>query len=306
MVLGLLAVLALLAFRSRHDAGTPAPPIPPAAAQARVREKPEARLVLPPSWQPLQSSAPTLWKLSSHGNRAAAERLFHEAQQCLMARGAKDFFKGQTFETWAASHQSYLQSLGPRERADTVAGVESRIALAGAYERLCGDHADAVLADGSIYFMALNAARLGDDDATACILANAYDAPTMDPPQAAAFDREAMALGQRALTHGHWNTVLALQTVYGVSGVEGQVGPVSHINSMDFLKVLYLTARGTPQDTPEASEMAKRIDIVTSTQGITPSQNFAARRWADETYARFFSASGSITARQTDSGGCAR
>ncbi|HET6433875.1 hypothetical protein [Dyella sp.] len=306
MVAGLLAVLALLAFRFRHDAGAPAPPINAAATPTQHREKPDPRLVAPPPWAPLQSSAPTLWKLGFRGHRAAAGRLFNEARQCLMARDAKDFFRGQTFDAWASSHQPYLQSLDPRARADTVAGVKSRIVLAGAYERLCGDHADAVLAHGSIYFMALSAARLGDDDATACILANAFDAPTMDPSQAAAFDREAMALGQRALTHGHWNTVLALQTVYGASGVEGQVGPVSHIDAVDYLKVLYLTAHGTPQDTPESSGLAKRIDMVTSTQGITPSQAFAARRWADETYARFFSASRSITARQVESGGCAR
>lgn len=297
----LLVIVLVVAFRPRHDVNALPSPARSAIAQPQGGQTVGAQLAPPPPWEPLQASEPTLWKLASMGDRAAAERLFGEARQCLMARRLQDFFKGKTFETWVASEQPYLRSLDSAERARVMQGVKARIALADSHDRLCGN-TDAVLANGKIYRIALAAARLGDDDATACILSGAYDAPKMTPIQAAAFDSEAMELGARALTRGHWNTVLALQTVYGVSGIEGQVGPVSHINAEDFLKVLHLQWRGTPQGTPESSELARRIEIVEA--GVTPAQQFAAERWADETYARFFSASGPLV--ETETGGCDR
>lgn len=295
----LLVILIAVALRAHHDVRTSPTPIHRAIPQSNGDQVVSVPPALPPPWAPLQASEPTLWKLASAGDRPAAERLFVETLQCLKARRAKDFFKGKTYETWAAGNQAYLQAMDSAKRERTMEGVKANIALGNAYERLCGN-TDAILADGRFYPIALAAARLGDDDATACILSGFYDPPKMTPSQAAAFDSEAMELGRRALARGHWNTVLALETVYAAMGVEGQTGPVSHVNPADYLRVLNLQWRGTPRGTPESSALAKQIEAVEAE--VTPAQKFAAERWADETYAKSFSASGPVT--NADTGGC--
>jgi hypothetical protein len=254
---------------------------------------------LPPPWQSLQVSEPALMRLALAGDRPAAERLFVEARQCLKARRLRDFFRGTSYRAWVAANRSYLAGLDPARRDRTLRGVRANIDLVNASERLCGN-TDATLSGGRIYPIAFAAARLGDDDATACILAGVYDPPKMTPSQAAAFDGEAMELGRRALAHGHWKTVLALEMVYGYSGVEGQTGPVSHIDAAGYLRMLRLQWRGTPPGTAEASALARQIEAVEGR--LAPFEQLAAERWADETYARAFAASGPIV--DADLGGC--
>lgn len=297
-----LLILLWIALRASNGGNAPSKPAhtsmaPPTSSHTSHTSR--TRQEAPPPWEPLQASEPTLMKLANMGDRPAAERLFRETRQCLNARWFKDFFKGQTYETWLATNQPYLQAMDSTKRDRAMKKAEANIALGNSYERHCGN-TDAILADGAFYPIALAAARLGDDDATACILSGLYAPPKMTPTQAAAFDSEAMALGRRALSHGHWNTVLALRTVYSYSGIEGQAGPVSHINSVDYLRVLNLLWRGTPRGTPESSELAKLIEAVENR--VTPAEKFAAERSADETYARAFSGSGPVT--NPDALGC--
>lgn len=305
MVVLLLVMVLVIGLCARNDAKTfPAPSHPlvalPKGGQTQTARAP---LRLPPPWEPLQISEPALMKLASMGDRPAAERLFAEARRCLKARRLEPFFKGKNYEAWAADaeNRQYLDAMDKARRDRSIRAVKANIELANASDRLCGN-TDATLSDGQIYRIAFVAARLGDDDATACILSGAYDPPKMTPLQAAAFDSEAMELGRRALARGHWNTVLALEAVYSYSGVEGQTGPVSHINPADFLKMLNLQWRGTPRDTPESSALARQIEFVQTR--VTPAEKFAAERWADETYARAFYASGPATS--TDAAGCDR
>lgn len=295
----LLACLIAVVLHTHHNAEASPKPALLTATHPMGGPTINAPLVAPPPWMPLQASEPTLTKLATMGDRSAAERLFVEARRCLKARRLKAFFKGKNYETWAADNRQYLEAKDSASRDRIMAGVKANIALVNTYDRLCGD-TDAILADGQFYQIAFAAARLGDDDATACILSGFYDPPKMTPMQAAAFDDEAMELGRRALTHGHWNTVLALETVYGVSGIEGQTGPVSHLNAADYLRVLNLQWRGTPRGTPESSALAQQIQAVEAR--VTPAEKFAAERWADETYAQSFSASGPVT--NADTGGC--
>jgi hypothetical protein len=295
----LVALVSAIALHSRHEVKASPAPKQPALAEPGSEQPPEATPDLPPPWESLQTSEPTLWKLASMGNRPAAERLFVETKQCLKARRLKEDFKGQTYDSWAAANQTYLQSMDSAKRAQTSEKVRANIALGDAYERLCGNIKD-IHAEERFYPIAFAAARLGDDDATACILSGFYSPPKMTPDEAVAFDREAMDLGRRALANGHWNTVLALEMVYGYSGVEGQAGPVSHLNYVDYLKVLNLHWRGLPRGTPESSQLARQIEAVEG--HVTPAEKFAAERWADETYAKSFSDSGPLL--NGDSVGC--
>lgn len=256
---------------------------------------------LPPRWEPLRTSEPILWGLAARGNRPAAERLFVEAKQCLEARRMHDFLKSHTYESWLAHKQPLMRTMSAAEREQFMEAANARFELGNSYDRLCGN-ADTLLAHGQFYRYALTAARLGDDDATACVLSGLFDPPTTTPMEAAALDAEAMALGQRALERGHWKTVLALKNVYSLQGFEGQAGPVSHISRADYLKMLYLQSLGTPHGTADSSALAQQIQATEAE--VTSAQKFSAERWADETYARYFSRSGPVM--NADMSGCDR
>jgi hypothetical protein len=243
----------------------------------------------PPMWEPLESSGPTLMQLARMGDRSAADRLFAESRQCLKAGRMKSFFKGVDYATWLVNNQKLLESMDQSRRNLVMSQVEANIHLVETSSRLCAN-ADTGLSEGQIYGIAFAAARLGNGDATACLLSAPYDPPKMTPAQSDAFDAEAMALGQRALDHGNWNAVLAMQHVYSAVGAEGQLPPVSHINHAYLLKVVSLQLRGTPPTSSQLLPLEREVAAVEAT--VTPAEKFAAERWADDMYARVFFASG--------------
>jgi hypothetical protein len=244
---------------------------------------------VPPTWEPLETSEPTLMQLARMGDRSAADRLFAESRQCLKAGRMKSFFKGVDYATWLVNNQKILEAMDEPRRNLTMSQVEANIGLVETSSRLCAN-ADAGLSDGQMYGIAFAAARLGNDDATACLLSAPYDPPKMTPAQSNAFDTEAMALGQRALDHGNWNAVLGMQHVYSAVGAEGQLPPVSHINYADLLKLVSLQLRGTPPTSSQRLPLERQIEALEAT--VTPAEKFAAERWADDMYARVFFASG--------------
>jgi hypothetical protein len=201
----------------------------------------------------------------------------------------KSFFKGVDYPTWLVNNQKLLAAMDQPRRNLVMSQVEANIHLVETSSRLCAN-ADTGLSERQFFGIAFAAARLGNDDATACLLSVPYDPPKMTPAQSDAFDAEAMALGQRALDHGNWNTVLAMQHVYSAVGAEGQLPPVSHINHADFLKVVSLQLRGTPPTSSQRLPLEREIAAVEAT--VTPAEKFAAERWADDLYARVFFASG--------------
>lgn len=294
-----LVIMLLIYFRSSGDVTVARRGVstPSVLSKPEYVNSPGPRT--PPLWQPLQVSQSTLMELASSGDRTAADRLFAESMRCLKAIRMKDFFKGMDHAAWLAENRKLLEAMDPPTRARTMTTVNANIELIETSSQLC-ENAKAGLSDGQIYGIALAAARLGNDDATACLLGGFYDPPKMNPEQAQAFHIEAMKLGRRALNNGNWNTVLALQTVYATVGVEGQTGPVSHISHADYLKVLSLLLRGTPRNASELLPLEQQVKALELT--LSPADRFAAERWADDMYARVFFASG--PAPSMNSTGC--
>ena len=295
-----LVIMLLVSFRLKKQATVQIKPVSTSAVLPESHDSSDLNpKVAPPMWESLKISAPTLMELARLGDRSAADRLLAESRQCLEVSRLKKFFRGVDYATWLVNNQKLLETMDQPRRNLVMSQVKANINLVETSSQLCVN-ADTDLSDGQIYDILFTAARLGNDDATACLLSAPYDPPKMTPAQSKAFDTEAMALGQRALDHGNWNTVLAMKHVYSAMGVEGQVGPVSHINHADFLKVLSLQLRGTPHTSLNLLPLERQIEAIEAT--VTPAEKFSAERWADDMYARIFFASG--PAPSQGSGGC--
>jgi hypothetical protein len=295
----LLVVALLIHLRSASEPGVSRRAVAPPSASPEFEHAGIAVPKTPPPGQPLQASRSNLMELADLGDRSAADRLLSESGRCLKANRMKEVFKDKNYAMWLDENKQLLESMDPPTRARTMTSAKANIELPETSRSLC-EGAEAGLSDGQIYAIALDAARLGNNDATACILAGFYDPPKLNPEQLRAFDTEAMELGRRALEQGSWNNVLALLSVYSYSGAEGQTGLISHINRADQLRVLSLLFRGTPTNSAERLPLAEQVRTLERT--LTPSESFAAERWADDVYARAFVASG--PAPSENSSGC--
>lgn len=289
IVVGILLIVMMAAHRLTRVAVRPKA-VPMISAKA-VDSEPQGThtLVAPLRGEPLIASAPILTMQSRMGDREAADRLFAESRQCLKFRLLDSFFGKVGYAKWLANNEAYLASVDQAERERITTAIATNLDFIESSRDLCaGIGAD--FNDGRIYNTALIAARLGNDDATACLLASPYDLPKRTPAEAREFDREAMALGQASLQRGSWKTVLAMAQIYSYNGIEGQTGPVSHLSEVNFLKMIRLERRGVPDGTADAAQLDRMIAAVEPT--VPRNDSAATERWADDMFLRFFRSSG--------------
>ncbi|HEY9111978.1 MAG TPA: hypothetical protein VIM92_09420, partial [Rhodanobacteraceae bacterium] len=152
--------------------------------------------------------------------------------------------------------------------------------------------------DGRIYQAALQAARAGDADATACLLVAPWEAPDLKPDQGREYAREVMQLAADGLRQGKWNVALAMGFIYApwrVDGVGSHVGYQGFLKTPDPVKELQyseLIRLGTPDNSPEAVSLDRGLSMMRGR--LSPAQQAVAEQWAEKTYASYFLHSGFV------------
>ncbi len=152
--------------------------------------------------------------------------------------------------------------------------------------------------DGRIYQVALEAARAGDSKATACLLLAQHDSPRVTPQQGRAYAAEVMQLADDGLRRGDWNVALAMPFVYSSRTVDnfsshlGYAGFLMRPDPVKQLEYSELIRLGTLNGSPVAARLDRRLSLLR--EMLSPAQRAEADRWAQETYATYYSHSGPV------------
>lgn len=234
---------------------------------------------------PLVATESTLLARARQGDRAAAIRLTSELQQCSQAADFARSFGNYTLDRWMAE-RVFANNQTPESLAAIRAAVAHNMDYVEQRKTLCtgmqGKSENATIFEA--WWMA---ARLGDDNATACLLSPNRELPAnSSAADREAYDREAMQLSERGLANGNWHVVQALSYVYSYSGVEGQTGPVSHIDWPQRLRMDWLQRLSYPDGSADAKERDSSISLLR--ERMTPEEASAAEQDARAMFERSF------------------
>jgi hypothetical protein len=297
----LLLIGGWLAISPRGQSGIPASlhqevrsQVAPAPRQKTPRQmlpgEPPLGMSLKDSYQPLSERAQA-------GDAKAAIRLFDDLSECLRVSRMKALFQADIKDKNSFLNNPDGLQLDAKEQTKDLDVIQNELDEIQHADILCGNLPDD-FNDGRIYQAALQAARAGDTDATACLLMAIWKSPRLTPGQGPQYADEVMQLAEDGVRQGNWNVASAMRFIYASWFVDG-VG--SHVEYQGFLKTpnpvkelqySELIRLGTPDDTPEAAHLDRGLSMMRS--AMNPAQQAAADRWAQETYARYFLRSGFV------------
>jgi hypothetical protein len=242
---------------------------------------------LPLASLPLATTFADLQGRASAGDAAAAKRLVRDLDRCSRLRAlewknsatTRDLLDKQTEAMGEAQLRTYQLLLD---------AMELRQQNARAEQQLCSG-VDRRMLDSLVASIA-QAARLGDEQARACYLAQGplYSARSLleQPELLRGYRKDAAALIEAGLAAGDWKVVDLLQQAYepgAQSLLAGMVGsdPAQHYR---YLKLYRLGA-----EPHRAAKLDRRIAAIAA--ALPPEQVYDADRWAQATFKQNFGGS---------------
>lgn len=253
--------------------------------------------VEPPLGIPLANSYQPLSERAQAGDTNAAIRLFDGLSECLHVARLDAAFKADIMNKNSFLNNPHSFSLSTKDESKTLDVIQKELDEIRRTDVLCG-HLPDDFNDGRIYQAALQAARAGDADATACLLMAPYDTPRPTPGQGREYADEVMQLAEDGLRRGNWNVASAMRFIYSpifVDGTGSHAGYQGFLKMPDPVKELQyseLIRLGTPEGSPEAANLDRGLSIMRST--LNSMQQGIAERWAEKTYASYFLHSGFV------------
>lgn len=295
----LLLIGAWLTIWFRGQSGIPASPHQETRSQVvsapRQKTLRQTLPVEPPLGMSLTDSYQTLSERAQAGDPKAAIRLFDDLSECLHASRLDAAFRADIKDKNSFLNNPGGSQLSAQEQTKKLDEIQKELDKIQRADVLCRNLPDD-FNDGRIYQAALQAARAGDADATACLLMAPYNTPRPTPEQGREYAAEVMRLAEDGLHQGNWNVALAMPFIYsywiGDAGPFGYFGFLIQPDPVKELQYSELIRLGTPDDTPVAASLDRRLSILRSKMSLA--QQAAADRWAQETYASYFLHSGFV------------
>jgi len=244
---------------------------------------------LPPEGRPLKETFSELKSRADVGDADAASRLYKDSSKCAQAQKYRQMLARESGPALTVD----LKSI-PAEQLNAVNDVLSKIQRATKFvqnnETLCdgltGGQVDSVVSN------ALQAALLGDADATNCyIFSNvsmSLDGLLSHPEWLSDYQSNAMVLAQQAIERGDWTMVGLLQHSYAGDYSGRWLSQVSGVDSVKAYQYQKLWALGmSGMNTEDQEFFSKRL--TDAANRISPGQQSAADTWALNAYNRYFS-----------------
>lgn len=298
---GLLLIGAWLAISFRGESGIPASLRQELRSQVvstpRQRASRQTLPVEPPLGMSLTDSYRPLSERAQAGDAKAAIRLFDNLSECLRVSRLAAAFRADVKDKNSFLNNPGGSPLSAKEQTKDLDVIQEELDEIQRADVLCRNLPDE-FNDGRIYQAALQAARAGDADATACLLVAPWETPDLKPGQGREYAREVMQLAETGLRQGDWKVASAMRFIYAswsVDGMGAHAGYQGFLRTPDPVKELQyseLIRLGTPDDNPEAVGLDRGLSMMRSR--LSPAQQDVAERWADKTYASYFLHSGFV------------
>ena len=250
------------------------------AAQVRHAVSTQA---LPPPDIPLSQIYAELKARADAGDVAAAARLFQEAQHCFRARMTM-LTMPRSVAALLRQDSSRLNAEQLKEREENLARVEQQIEDARAGNAKCEGLTDAQL---QLAPLALQAAKLGDADASRCYVSGIflYTGGLLDHPEwLTQYRSSALPLAQAAIERGDWAMVAQLSNGYSGElffAPLGQLLGIDPAQGYRYLKLQRLGAR-------EGSVPRLDDELAAATRELSVGQIAEGDAWAQDVYLRYF------------------
>lgn len=263
----------------------------------RSRAARETLPAKPPLGMSLATSYQSLARRARAGDTEAAVRLFDDLSECLHVSRLDTAFKAGIKNKNSFLNNPGGSRLSANEQTRDLDVIQQERDEIQRADVLCGNLPDD-FNDGRIYQVALQAARVGDADATACLLMAPFDTTRPTPEQGREYVDEVTQLAEDGLRRGNWNVASAMRFIYSpwsIDGIGSRAGYQVFLKTPDPVKELQyseLIRLGTPDDTPEAAHLDRGLSMMRST--LSSAQQGIAERWAERTYTRHFLQSGFV------------
>jgi hypothetical protein len=304
IVAAFAAVLGAVAWTLMHGAGEHSSPLsatatttgasvipegPPGDAKRAITSQPTTQLkrlataqALPPPSSPLAQTYAELKARADAGDVAAAGRLFQDAHRCFRAR-MTTLVTPRVARAYLREDTSKLTAEQLKAHEENLAMIEKQIEEARAESAGCEGLSDAQL---QLAPLALQAAKLGDTEATRCYVSGffLYAGGLFDHPEwLAEYRSSALALAQAAIERGDWAMVGQLSDSYSGWPIAplSQVLSVGPAQSYRYLKLQRLGAT-------EATAARLEDELATTTRDMSAEQIAEGDAWAQEAYLRYF------------------
>src|SRR5690348_3115693 len=240
---------------------------------------PQKSLTLPPEGTPWAVSKSRLFARALRGEKAAADRLFRDTQNCgkslLLQNDLNAFATVQQSETPEEKYQE-IQRLKNRLR-DRLEGIEN----------MCTEGDKAELAR-DVDQILLAAARAGDKKAAACYLdASFHD--LAGTPQQAEFERYTQLAPQfveTAVKQGNWSVVSLMGFAYAQGkkfGLFAQVFPIDPVKEYAYVKLQELGATGELK-----AQKAERLNSIRESGAVPEADLQRSESWAQSMFEKYF------------------
>ena len=277
---GAVATTAAEDSKEQHAKGSAAP----AASRATTKLKSaDINTALPPPGAPLVQIYDELKARADAGDVAAAARLFQEAQHCFRARTMM-LTMPRSAAALLRQDSSKLNAEQLKEREENLARVEQQIEDARAGNAKCEGLTDAQL---QLAPLALQAAKLGDADASRCYVSGIflYTGGLLDHPEwLTQYRSSALPLAQAAIERGDWAMVAQLSNGYSGElffAPLGQLLGIDPAQGYRYLKLQRLGAR-------EGSVPRLDDELAAATRELSVEQIAEGDAWAQDVYLRYF------------------
>ena len=221
---------------------------------------------------------------ANQGSLSAASELFEESRECILVhridaqmawlQSDKNSFVNAP-EKDGPLLSSHLEKMeGARRRAES-----SRVMCQG-FERK--------VTTKNIYDIALTAARLGDNSASACFMASPWTVANadMDRAKGAKYKTAAEYLATHVIEKGDWHFV---QAMVAASAPGMRYGYAAYIQSEDAsaqLRYSMLLRFGVAPNSDDAKNLDRAISILSDS--LRPEQVGKADEWAHDMFNRYY------------------
>jgi hypothetical protein len=256
------------------------PPHPVKHVRAR------GRTPLPPANTPLRLSQQALSTLAAAGDVEAAARLLRESSACLSANMLKKEFEVPASED-PLSDKFYNNAVTETEissKQEELESLQHDVDLARRSKELCDGIGDEI-ADGRLYWIALNAAELGDDKAANCFVEGVFlPSNVMDDADVYnSYSSNVLKIAEARVEKGDADMVFQLMRWYGNNFKFMQADVPQKDPAKSYMYAHLLSLIATPSTSLPISQTASYM-----AQSLSPNDVASADMQAKDLFDRFF------------------
>lgn len=209
------------------------------------------------------------WAAARRGDPSAASALFRASRECIRVR--------------RNDHLRALLANVP-DLANHPAGEAYRQRIER-WRPMC-EGSELKVTEGSMYDIALTAARLGDIDAAACFVAAPWGDSRVDRSKRGAYRAAFDEIVEQALPRGDWRFVQAMVSASSTIMSTGYAAMIHHPDAAQLLRYMKLLRLGAIPGSAYATELDVSIDIVADQ--LQPQVITDADAWADGMFRRYY------------------